>query len=63
MPAADQRLPIVDLKAEMGRYLPSGGWSVDIVGPWTEARRSSDYRKVRPPGREKKWKEKWGVGG
>ena len=38
------------------RYLPSGGWSVDIVGPWTEARRSSDSRKVRPPGRENKVK-------
>ena len=38
------------------RYLPSVGSSVDIALPWTEARRSSDSRKVRPPGRENKVK-------
>jgi hypothetical protein len=38
------------------RYLTRVGLSVDIVYPWTEARRSSDSRKVRPPGRENKVK-------
>jgi hypothetical protein len=38
------------------RYLPSVGSSVDIALPWTETRRSSDSRKVRPPGRENKVK-------